>query len=339
MGDLSFSIIIPCHNEAATIGRKLDNCFALSPPGPVEILVVDDYSTDATALLVTVQMENRRTARHRLSLRLISNRYSPGKAGALQTALEEAKGEIHLVTDADVILDPNVLEKAGGYFGGDPMLGALCLSPRIVSTNSQTLSQYARSYETFNKWLKRFQSQLDSLPIIHGQAMFLRASLGLTPHQHLPGDDVDFAFQVRIKGFKAKYASDLCFYESISPDPSLVFQQKIRRAKAVMRSFWHYRSMLMNPRYGIFGLVCFPLDFAIYFLIAPLVVGIGLVGSAWVIVCCGNIGLTVMLVALALGLVRPLRSVGLYIFILLYSQVALLLEHRPRIRWKTERTR
>lgn len=331
MAAARFTIIIPCHNEAAVVERKLENCASFTLDEPVELLLVDDDSTDATLALA-----QRWLAAHGWSsnapAHALSNRYRPGKNGALRTAIEEATGEILLVTDADIILDDDVLARVRTYFQRDPRLGALCLTPRIASNNPRTIRWYTQQYESFNRRLKMLQSRLDSVPMLHGQAMFLRASTGVRPHESLPGDDVDFAIQVRLGGWRVRYAADVPFYEQIAADSHRVFDQKIRRAKAVMRSLWYHRELLLNPRYGWFGLVCYPLDFFLYFLFAPLTVVAILGASWWLFGRYGAAGLGVAAVG-AVILLLPLRRAALYLTLLTVSAAALLMEQRPRIRW------
>ncbi len=104
-----------------------------------------------------------------------------------------------------------------------------------------------------------------------------------------------------------------------------------------MRSFWHYRRVLLNPRYGLFGLVCFPLDFLLYFMLAPLTVVGALAAAGWLVARYGVWGGGVVLVGLLSVLVTPLRRVALYLGILLASHGALIMERQPRIRWMTQR--
>lgn len=334
---VGFSIIVPCHNEAATIVRKLDNCLALVHAGRVEVLVVDDYSTDATVAAVRDHLGARGALPAGRSVRVLANRWAPGKNGALLSALAAAEGEIHLITDADVLLDADALERARARFDAEPDLGALCLTPRVSSASRATAVAYAGGYERFNRRVKILQSRLDSLPILHGQAMFIRASLKVAPTPALPADDVDLAFQVRLAGSRVRYAEDLPFYEALSPERGLVFRQKVRRAKAVMRSLWHYRGVLFNPRHGLFGVVCVPIDFFFYFLLAPLALVASLGAAAFLVARFGATGAGVALAACALIAATPLRQIALYLVLLLVAQAALLGERRPRVRWKTPR--
>jgi cellulose synthase/poly-beta-1,6-N-acetylglucosamine synthase-like glycosyltransferase len=333
-----FSIVVPCHNEVAVIERKLDNCVPLVDPGQAELIVVDDLSTDDTVSRVHAWLARHAGSAGASAVRLLVNRDRPGKNGALRIALRDAAGEILLITDADILLDADVLTKASKYFERDALIGALCLTPRISSDSSRTASRYVQHYENFNRRLKMLQSRLDSVPTLHGQAMFIRASMQVTPHDSLPADDVDFALQVRVAGGRVRYAADVPFYETISSEERSVFRQKVRRAKAVMRSLWHYRRLLLNPRYGWFGFVCYPADFALYFLLAPALSVALLVTLWWVVVHYGAAGALFAAGALAVcALVRPVARVLRFIAILLTSQFGILMETGPRIRWMTNR--
>ena len=332
------SVIIACHNETQTIERKLDNCLALLSTEPLEILVVDDHSSDGTAQAAADVLRARLPLPAGRTVRLLTNHLAPGKNGALQTAFAEARGAVLLVTDADIYLDRDVLSRGCAYFGADPQLGALCLSPAITSADAEAAADFAGAYERFNRWLKMQQSRLDSVPILHGQAMFLRAGIGLTPHPDLPADDVDFAIQVRLQGFRVRYAPEIPFHERISSERHMVCRQKRRRAIAVMRSLWHHRRVLLNPRYGLFGLLCFPADFFLYFALAPLLAAAGVAAAAWAVSTLGLRGAGLVVLALAVLALPRVRAVSLYVGLLLTAAATLLLERTPRIRWRTQRS-
>lgn len=337
MAATDFSIIVPCHNEAAVVARKLDNCLGLRSRGPVEILVVDDYSTDGTVEVVNRYLAARGALPPGYAVRLLANRQPPSKNGALLTALSAATGRLLLVTDADVLLDADTLERARERFDTDARLGALCLTPRISSASRATVTAYASGYEWFNRHLKILQSRLDSVPILHGQAMFIRTTTNVTPHPALPADDIAFAFQVRRQGLRVRYADDLPFYEALPPAGRYVFRQKVRRAKAVMRSLWHNRGVVFNPRYGAFGAVCVPIDVFLYFALAPLALVASVAATTFLVFRFGMAGAGAVLGASVLTVMTPARQVGLYLALLLVAHAELLVERAPRIRWKTPR--
>src|SRR5215212_4972938 len=88
------SVIVPAHNAAATLPACLDALLGQALPpgsGPLEIIVVDDGSHDATPALV---------ARYAPAVRLIRQAHA-GAAAARNTGLAAAQAPLVLFTDAD----------------------------------------------------------------------------------------------------------------------------------------------------------------------------------------------------------------------------------------------
>jgi chlorobactene glucosyltransferase len=105
------SVIIPARNEAATIETVVRSVLATAYPR-MELLVVDDRSTDATAELV------ERLARRDVRLRLIRGGELPagwyGKPWACHQGAGAARGAILVFTDADTRHEPALLGQAAG---------------------------------------------------------------------------------------------------------------------------------------------------------------------------------------------------------------------------------
>lgn len=103
------SVIIPARNEAGSIARCVESVLATSYH-PVEVLVVDDRSTDNTAARA---ME---AARGDPRLRVIEGEELPagwyGKPWACNQGARQAQGEILLFTDADTRHEPMLIPHA-----------------------------------------------------------------------------------------------------------------------------------------------------------------------------------------------------------------------------------
>jgi dolichyl-phosphate beta-glucosyltransferase len=96
---LTLSIVIPAYNEERRLPSTLDVILAWLDSAPyqyVEVLIVDDGSTDATAAIV------EKRAATDLRLRLIRNPGNRGKGYAVRHGMLEAKGDWILSTDADL---------------------------------------------------------------------------------------------------------------------------------------------------------------------------------------------------------------------------------------------
>lgn len=96
---MKLSVLIPCYNEINTIEKILDKVLAENK-FQKEIIVVDDFSTDGTRVLLENKINNKID-------KLILNQKNFGKGYSLKKAVEVASGDIILVQDADLEYDPN----------------------------------------------------------------------------------------------------------------------------------------------------------------------------------------------------------------------------------------
>lgn len=91
------SVLVPVYNECRTIEELLAR--VLSVPLPLEVIVVDDGSTDGTRELLAALPPRR-------DLRVLFHPRNRGKGAAVRTALAAATGEVVLIQDADLEYDP-----------------------------------------------------------------------------------------------------------------------------------------------------------------------------------------------------------------------------------------
>lgn len=106
-GELRFSIVIPCYNEASYIAKTLKSLNQQDFGGNFEIIVVDNNCTDNTA-----EIAREYGAR-------VVYESNPGVCWARQKGTEAARGEIVISTDADTAFKPNWLSRIDNAFKKD----------------------------------------------------------------------------------------------------------------------------------------------------------------------------------------------------------------------------
>lgn len=124
------SILVPARDEAHRIAPTLRSLLAQRGLDDVEILVLDDRSSDGTADVA------RRTGDGDPRLRVLSGRTPPagalGKPHACGQLSAAARGEILVFVDADVVLAPDAVAAAVAVLRGPEPLALLCPWPRQV---------------------------------------------------------------------------------------------------------------------------------------------------------------------------------------------------------------
>lgn len=134
---MSVSVIIPVYNAAAHLEKCLSALHAW-PAGPLELIVVDDGSTDGSAGVAA-----------RFGARVLSTGRRVGPARARNLGAREAKGEILFFIDSDVCVHADTLERVRRDFREDPGLDALIGSYDDSPASRDFLSQYKNLMHSF----------------------------------------------------------------------------------------------------------------------------------------------------------------------------------------------
>ena len=99
------SILMPVYNERPTVERAVERVLETEFPVPqVELIVVDDGSTDGTGELLTGRVWPG-------SVRVLRHTRNQGKGAAVRTALGRARGTYAAILDADLEYDPADIAK------------------------------------------------------------------------------------------------------------------------------------------------------------------------------------------------------------------------------------
>ncbi|MHC4844797.1 MAG: glycosyltransferase [Planctomycetota bacterium] len=261
---LVLGIIIPAHNEAAVIERKLRNLHDCRWPfskRPHQVVVVDDGSEDDTATIARALCDElfaNPTGNNRMTVpalargapaaaRVIGNETRPGKAGAIAAGLAALgdEADVIVLTDADVVLRPTSLLLLEPAFRERPELGMACGKQEFVrdlaadgSCRGADGGEPVDASDPYDRWTAKVrarESRKGRLFSVHGQLLAWRASLGLAPTPGIAADDLDLMLQVRQHGMLIEQVSGVTFLEVKTSDPAARDAQELRRARAYLQ--------------------------------------------------------------------------------------------------------
>ncbi len=189
----SVTLVIVAHDEAAVIGRRLDNALALDYPADrLEVVVASDGSTDGTNELV----EQR-------GVRLVAGPRT-GKTAAQDAAVRVAMSDVVAFSDANSVWEPGALRLLVRSLA-DPDVGYVCGRLRLADPESG--ANVEGLYWRYELWLRAQESGLGSITAGNGAIYAVRRSaypeLG-SSYSH----DIGLPYRLRRLGLRAVYEPD-----------------------------------------------------------------------------------------------------------------------------------
>ncbi|MEM3399759.1 MAG: glycosyltransferase family 2 protein [Candidatus Micrarchaeia archaeon] len=241
----SLSVIIPAHNEEKRIGRCINSL--LETDYPMEIIVVDDGSTDRTAGVVAGYSN--------VGARLIKLRKNMGKAHALNEGIKVAKGELIAVLDADSFVSKDAPQHMLGYFEDQKVAAVI---PTLKVAEPTTAIQKLQWFEYISVALpKKLLSLLDSIYVTPGPFSIYRAEvlrrLGGFDENTLT-EDHEIALRIQKAGYKIRCSLKAVVHTHVPENLAALYKQRRRWYIGYIQNTIKYAGML-SPKYGDFALI------------------------------------------------------------------------------------
>lgn len=257
------AIIVPAHNEGNTIGGTLDSLRALSyPKDKLEVIVVDDGSSDNTAAVATRYTSDPR-------IRLIQKE-NGGKHTALNEGIAHTDAEIVGCLDADSFVAPDALTHLIQVFE-DASVQAV--TPAIRLQRAHTLAEIIQKVEyEVAIFLRKVFSLLNAQYVTPGPFSLYRRSIFAEVGDFKRAyntEDMEIAIRIRAAGYKIENVSEALVHTTPPRTFFGLYKQRLRWVSGFLSNVvWEYRHLVFRKKYGHLGM--FSLPFALISLVTAI---------------------------------------------------------------------
>ncbi|MGV9454946.1 glycosyltransferase [Streptomyces sp. NPDC003635] len=255
------SVLVPAYNEAKCIENTVRSLMASEHP--IEILVIDDGSTDGTARIVEAMgLPNVRVIRQ----------LNAGKPAALNRGLANARYDIVVMMDGDTVFEPSTVRELVQPFG-DPRVGAVAGNAKVGNRDSLIGAWQHIEYVMGFNLDRRMYDMLRCMPTIPGAVgAFRRTALervgGMS--DDTLAEDTDITMAMHRDGWRVVYAEKARAWTEAPETVQQLWSQRYRWSYGTMQAIWkHRRALVESGPSGRFGRVGLPLV-SLFMVLAPL---------------------------------------------------------------------
>jgi poly-beta-1,6-N-acetyl-D-glucosamine synthase len=242
----SLTVLVPAHNEADVIARKLDSVLAIDyPRDRLEVLVVDDGSEDGTGAIV-----QRYAAR---GVRLVSRSPRTGKMAALNAGVGAASGDLVLLTDASATFGTQAVLAAVAPFA-DPTVGVVS-GQNLIRGGGGAVEQPAGLYWRYQERLRAWESASGSTVGVTGNLFVFRRA----DHRRMPEDTINDEFAIAMdiagRGRRVLYEADAVAVDEASASMSEEMARRTRINAGRFQSVGRHCGAVLREPSMLFRLV------------------------------------------------------------------------------------
>ncbi|MEU4423943.1 bifunctional polysaccharide deacetylase/glycosyltransferase family 2 protein, partial [Actinoplanes sp. NPDC024001] len=245
------SVIVPAYNEKEGIEAAVRSLACGDYP-EIEVVVVDDGSTDGTAELVErMHLPNVRVVR-------VPN---GGKPNALNTGVALARHDLIVTVDGDTIFETDSIRRLVQPFA-DPSVGAVAGNVKVGNRGTMVaLWQHIEYVIGFNLD-RRLYEVLNCMPTVPGAIGAFRrealAQVGGVSDETL-AEDTDVTMALCRAGWRVVYEEHAKAWTEAPTTLEQLYRQRYRWSYGTMQAMWkHRRAIFESGPSGRFGRVGLP---------------------------------------------------------------------------------
>jgi cellulose synthase/poly-beta-1,6-N-acetylglucosamine synthase-like glycosyltransferase/peptidoglycan/xylan/chitin deacetylase (PgdA/CDA1 family) len=244
------TVVIPAYNEAAGIAATVRSMAESRYRGRLEIIVVDDGSTDDTAAIA-----------RNLGFPYVHVITQPnsGKPGALNRGIARAHSDILVLVDGDTVFEPDTIERVVAPLQ-DPRVGAVSGNTKVGNRRGFIGGWQHLEYVLGFNLDRRMYDLLGIMPTVPGAiGAFRRAALaevGGVSDDTL-AEDTDLTMALCRTRWRIVYAAGAIAWTEAPSSLRQLWRQRYRWSYGTMQAMWkHRRALIERGKSGRFGRMC-----------------------------------------------------------------------------------
>ena len=262
------SVVIPAYNEAAGIAATIRSMVTSRYRGRIEVIVVDDGSSDGTAAIAR-------------SLRIpyvrVISQPNSGKPGALNRGIAEAHSDILILVDGDTIFQADTIGRLIAPLA-DAAVGAVSGNTKVGNRRGFLGGWQHLEYVMGFNLDRRLFDLLGTIPTVPGAiGAFRRAALAAVGGVSTDtlAEDTDLTMALCRSPWRVVYAPDAIAWTEAPSSLRQLWRQRYRWSYGTMQAMWKNRRAVIergpSGRFGRYCLTYLTLFHVLLPLIAPVV--------------------------------------------------------------------
>jgi len=280
-------VLVACYNEQDNITDTLLSLSRQDYPGRLDVVVVDDGSTDDT--LAVARREALRLSGGLLSIRVVPMPRNGGKARALNHGLAHSTAEMVLTVDGDSFLLDDAVRKLVERFLSDPPNTVAVAGAVLVRNSRLNWLTRAQEWDYFHgiAAVKRMQSMYHGTLVAQGAfSLYTRSALvevGGWPE--CVGEDIVVSWALLQTGARIGYCEEACLFTNVPETLGQFARQRQRWSRGLMEAFARHGRLLLKPRMSTlfiwWNLLFLPMDLVFTLVFIPGIIA-ALFGYFWI---------------------------------------------------------
>jgi poly-beta-1,6-N-acetyl-D-glucosamine synthase len=238
------TLLVAAYNEQESIALTIGSIAAQHYPGPLQVIVINDGSTDRTAEVLAGISHPW--------LEVVNLARNGGKAKALNVGLARVRYSLTITIDADSCLYRDALRHLVGRYLSDP-LDTRAVAGAILVRNSRTnLVTRAQEWDYFHgiAAVKRLQSLYQGTLVAQGAFSLYETAVlrSIGGWSDTVGEDIVLTWALLARGHRVGFAENACAFTNVPETWKQFIRQRQRWSRGLIEAFKAHWRLLFKAR-------------------------------------------------------------------------------------------